>query len=132
MLLRELERELNNLSVICNNEREWMLNGIPTLERNAEDVKLKEKSLSHKDEMKLQEKYRCGISRKAEVEFEKGNRSCITHDRDERFGEQREGKQDKGSCPMPLANKGEELPCVEKSIQQYKRLLKQVSCYPSR
>ncbi len=49
------------------NEKENMLNGIPTL-----DVKLKEKSLSHKDEIKLQEKDRCEISRKAEVECEKG------------------------------------------------------------
>ncbi|XP_016135096.1 Smith-Magenis syndrome chromosomal region candidate gene 8-B protein homolog [Sinocyclocheilus grahami] len=72
------------------------------------------------------------FSRKAEVECEKGNRSCITHDRDERIGERRKSKQDKRSCPMPLANKGEELACVEKSIQEHKSLLKQISCYPTR
>uniref|UniRef100_A0A8C1R4N7 Smith-Magenis syndrome chromosome region, candidate 8b n=1 Tax=Cyprinus carpio TaxID=7962 RepID=A0A8C1R4N7_CYPCA len=127
MLHREIERELNNASVMCANERERMLNGIPTL-----DVKLKEKSLSHKDEMKLQGKGRCEISRKAEVECEKGNRSCITYDRDEQFGGRSKNKQDKGSCPTPLANKGDELASVEKSIQEYKSLLKQVTCYRTR
>uniref|UniRef100_A0A8C2KRG8 Smith-Magenis syndrome chromosome region, candidate 8b n=1 Tax=Cyprinus carpio TaxID=7962 RepID=A0A8C2KRG8_CYPCA len=127
MLHREIERELNNASVMCANERERMLNGIPTL-----DVKLKEKSLSHKDEMKLQGKGRCEISRKAEVECEKGNRSCITYDRDEQFGGRSKNKQDKGSCPTPLANKGDELASVEKAIQEYKSLLKQVTCYRTR
>ncbi len=124
VLLREIERELNNASVMCTNERERMLNGLPTF-----DVKLKEKSLSQKDEMKLQGK--CEISRKAEVECKKkGNGSCLTHDRDEQFGGRRKNKQDKGYCPTP--NKGDELAYVEKSIQEYKSLLKQITCYRTR
>uniref|UniRef100_A0A673M1L3 Smith-Magenis syndrome chromosomal region candidate gene 8-B protein homolog n=1 Tax=Sinocyclocheilus rhinocerous TaxID=307959 RepID=A0A673M1L3_9TELE len=43
-----------------------------------------------------------------------------------------EREQDKGSCPTPLANKGDELASVEKSIQEYKSLLKQVTCYRTR
>ncbi|XP_073698347.1 guanine nucleotide exchange protein smcr8b [Garra rufa] len=117
VLLREIEKELNNASVMCANEKA-MLNGTPTLE----DVKLKEKL----------QKDRCEISRKVEVECEKGNGSCITRDRDELFGEQRKNKQDKGSCPTPLANKGDELASVEKSIQEYRSLLKQVTSYPTR
>ncbi|XP_026060406.1 guanine nucleotide exchange protein smcr8b [Carassius auratus] len=127
VLLGEIERESNNASVMCANERECTLNGIPTL-----DVKLKEKSLSHKDEIKLQGKGTCEISRKAEVECEKGNRSCITYDRDEQFGGRRKNKQDKGSCPTPLPNKVDELANVEKSIQEYKSLLKQVTCFRTR
>ncbi|KAL1282750.1 hypothetical protein QQF64_001553 [Cirrhinus molitorella] len=119
VLLREIERELNNASVMCTTERERMLNGMPTLD----NVKLKEK---------LQEKDRCEISRKAEVGYEKGNRPCISCDRDERFGERKKNKQDKASYPTPLANKGDELASVEKSIQEYKSLLKQVTSYPTR
>ncbi|XDV14571.1 hypothetical protein PO909_014804 [Leuciscus waleckii] len=126
MLLREIEREFNNASVKCTNERERMLNGTPILDRNT-DVKLKE----CETEMKLQEKDGCGISRKAEVESENENGSCITHEKDKRFGDRR-NKQDQGSCPMPLANKEQELATVEKSIQDYKSLLKQVTCYPTR
>ncbi|RXN30536.1 Smith-Magenis syndrome chromosomal region candidate gene 8-B protein-like [Labeo rohita] len=113
VLLRDIESELINASVMCTNERECLWNGTPTLE----DVKLKDKD-------------RCEILKKAEVECEKGNRSCITHDRDERFG--RKNKHDKGSCPTPLANKGDELASVEKSIQEYKSLLKQVTSYRTR
>uniref|UniRef100_A0A672LTT6 Smith-Magenis syndrome chromosomal region candidate gene 8-B protein homolog n=1 Tax=Sinocyclocheilus grahami TaxID=75366 RepID=A0A672LTT6_SINGR len=43
-----------------------------------------------------------------------------------------EREQDKGSCPTPLANKGDELASVEKFIQEYKSLLKQVTCYQTR
>ncbi|XP_067298234.1 guanine nucleotide exchange protein smcr8b [Pseudorasbora parva] len=128
MLLREIERELNNASVKCTNEGEQMLNGIPTFYRNTEDVKLKECEV----EMKLQEKNRCGIQRKVEVECENENRSCITHEKDKQFGDRRKDKQDKGSCPKSLANKEQELATVEKSIQDYKSLLKQVTCYPTR
>uniref|UniRef100_A0A673M746 Smith-Magenis syndrome chromosomal region candidate gene 8-B protein homolog n=1 Tax=Sinocyclocheilus rhinocerous TaxID=307959 RepID=A0A673M746_9TELE len=45
---------------------------------------------------------------------------------------EREVNNDKGSCPTPLANKGDELASVEKSIQEYKSLLKQVTCYRTR
>uniref|UniRef100_A0A672LRI9 Smith-Magenis syndrome chromosomal region candidate gene 8-B protein homolog n=1 Tax=Sinocyclocheilus grahami TaxID=75366 RepID=A0A672LRI9_SINGR len=41
-------------------------------------------------------------------------------------------REDKGSCPTPLANKGDELASVEKFIQEYKSLLKQVTCYQTR
>uniref|UniRef100_A0A673KTR5 Smith-Magenis syndrome chromosomal region candidate gene 8-B protein homolog n=1 Tax=Sinocyclocheilus rhinocerous TaxID=307959 RepID=A0A673KTR5_9TELE len=102
----------------------------------ANELEIKLRDLEYTRVMLLREIERelnnASFSRKAEVECEKGNRSCITHDRDERFGERRKSKQDKGSCPMPLANKGEELACVEKSIQEYKSLLKQISCYPTR
>ncbi|ROI62432.1 Guanine nucleotide exchange protein smcr8b [Anabarilius grahami] len=127
MLLREKERELNNASVKCTNEREWMMNGIPTLDRNTEDVKLKE----CETEIKFQ-KDGCGISGKAEVECENENRSCITHEKDKQVGDRRKDKQGNRSFPMPLANKEQELATVEKSIQDYKSLLKQVTCYPTR
>uniref|UniRef100_A0A8C2FFB9 Smith-Magenis syndrome chromosome region, candidate 8b n=1 Tax=Cyprinus carpio TaxID=7962 RepID=A0A8C2FFB9_CYPCA len=45
---------------------------------------------------------------------------------------ERELNNDKGSCPTPLANKGDELASVEKAIQEYKSLLKQVTCYRTR
>ncbi|NP_999967.1 guanine nucleotide exchange protein smcr8b [Danio rerio] len=123
-----LQKELNTVSVKCSSEREPILNGVHSFERNADEVKLNEKS-SHTDEISPQEKDGCGNSRKVEVKLENENRSHFEH---EQYGKQRKDKPDKTSCPMPLANKNDELASVEKLIQDYKSLLKQVTCYPTR
>ncbi|XP_056594161.1 guanine nucleotide exchange protein smcr8b [Triplophysa dalaica] len=137
VLLRETEGDnVMNPSAMYTNEREWTLNDIPTLERETENEKLKEKSLSHKEEVKAQEE--AGHPRQKvetrncilelESENPSNNRSAVLINRTE---EQKDKLKDK-YCSKPVDKIIEELMNVEKSIQEHNSLLKQVTSYPTR
>ncbi|KAA0722585.1 Guanine nucleotide exchange protein smcr8b [Triplophysa tibetana] len=137
VLLRETEGEnVMNSSVMCTSEREWTLNDIPTLERETENEKLKEKSLSHKEEVKAQEE--AGHPRQKvetqncilqlESENPSNNRSAVLINRTKEQNDKLKNEY----CSKPLDKITEELIYVEKSIQEHKSLLKQVTSYPTR
>lgn len=136
VLLREMENEnVMNPSVKYTNEREWTLNYVPTLEKDTEDGKLKEKSLLHKGEVNVQEE--AGHARRKvetqnctlqlECENASNNRCAMLIDRTEE-----QDKSKKEYCSKPLDKITEELMNVEKSIHEHKNLLKQVTSYPTR
>ncbi|XP_051558745.1 guanine nucleotide exchange protein smcr8b [Myxocyprinus asiaticus] len=150
VLLGEIERENLNDSFKYTNEREQTLNSRPILKGDAEDLKLKDKSLLFKDEVKLQEKDGCELSReKVETknctlsETVSNNRLLLIncevegtmnkYEQDKQFEKLKKRKdKEKGYWSMPLTNKAEELASVHKSIQEHKSLLKQVTSYPTR
>ncbi|KAI7810685.1 guanine nucleotide exchange protein smcr8b [Triplophysa rosa] len=137
VLLRETEGEnVMNSSVKYTNEREWTLNDIPTLERETENEKLKDKSLLHKEEVNVQEE--AGHARQKletrnctlqlESENASNNRSAVLINRTE----EQKDKLKKEYCSKPVDKITEELMNVEKSIQEHNGLLKQVTSYPTR
>ncbi|TRY64411.1 hypothetical protein DNTS_017108 [Danionella cerebrum] len=117
LMLRELEKELDNASV----EWEGQSNGKLIPEGNREDAKPNDTFLSCEHEVKLMHNA-----------YKSSGTGDYVHDSKSANHEQN-GKEskDKKSCVNAQSNK-DELPSVEKMIEDYKTLLKQITHYPIR